>query len=127
MFAGIWRGPRPITERNVSKTSGVTFTDNKDGSIECCISINLLKTIIPDYDKKSFIESKEWLIKHGIIGRDTKAGAIGYRIPAQGPSSVAALKIVAVYPENIGDTITLPDEWTALTGSDRIVVRTSII
>ena len=92
--------------------------DNKDGSIECCISINLLKTIIPDYDKKSFIESKEWLIKHGIIGRDTKAGAIGYRIPAQGPSSVAALKIVDVYPENIGDTITLPDEWTALTGSD---------
>ena len=53
--------------------------------------------------------------------------AIGYRIPAQGPSSVAALKVVDVYPENIGDTITLPDEWTALTGSDRIVVRTSII
>lgn len=115
-----------LNVRTDGKVRDLKF-DNKDGSIECCISINLLKTIIPDYDKKSFIESKEWLIKHGIIGRDTKAGAIGYRIPAQGPSSVAALKIVDVYPENIGDTITLPDEWTALTGSDRIVVRTSII
>ena len=92
--------------------------DNEDGSMECVISINLLKNLIPDYDKKSFKESKEWLQKVGLIGRDTKAMAIGYRIPAQGPSSVAALKVVDVYPENIGDTITLPDEWTALTGSD---------
>ena len=106
-----------LNVRTDGKVRDLKF-DNADGSIECCISINLLKTIIPDYDKKSFIESKEWLIEHGIIGRDTKAGAIGYRIPAQGPSSVAALKIVDVYPENIGDTITLPDEWTALTGSD---------
>ena len=93
--------------------------DTADGTIECCISINLLKTIIPDYDKMSFVEAKNWLLDHHVIGRDgVKAGAIGYRIPAQGPSSVAALKIVDVYPENIGDTITLPDEWTALTGSD---------
>ena len=101
--------------------------DNSDGTVECVISINLLKNIIPDYDKKSFVEAKKWLIDHEVIGRDRAAMAIGYRIPAQGPSSVAALKVVDVYPENIGDTITLPDEWTALTGSDRIVVRTSII
>jgi hypothetical protein len=92
--------------------------DNEDGSIECVISINLLKNIIPDYKNKSFAEAKEWLIKAGIIGKGTKSMAMGYRIPAQGPSSVAALKVVDVYPENIGDTITLPDEWTALTGSD---------
>lgn len=102
--------------------------NNEDGSMECVISINLLKNLIPDYDKKSFKESKEWLQEVGLIGRNTKAMAIGYRIPAQGPSSVAALKVVDVYPENIGDTVTLPDEWTALTGSDRhIIVRTSII
>lgn len=92
--------------------------DSEDGTVECVVSINLLKTIIPDYDKKSFVESKQWLIDHGVIGRDKAAMAMGYRIPAQGPSSVAALKVVDVYPENIGDTITLPDEWTALTGSD---------
>lgn len=92
--------------------------DTKDGTIECVVSINLLKTIIPDYDKKSFIEAKEWLQNAGMIGRESAAMAMGYRIPAQGPSSVAALKVVDVYPENIGDTITLPDEWTALTGSD---------
>lgn len=92
--------------------------DTENGTIESVVSINLLKTIIPDYDKKSFVESRQWLIKAGIIGRGTKAAAIGYRIPAQGPSSVAALSVVDVYPENIGDTITLPDEWTTLTGSD---------
>lgn len=94
--------------------------DTKDGTIECVVSINLLKTIIPDYDKKSFIEAKEWLQNAGMIGRESAAMAMGYRIPAQGPSSVAALKVVDVYPENIGDTITLPDEWTALTGSDKM-------
>lgn len=92
--------------------------DNADGSIECVISINLLKGVIPDYDKKTFKQSKDWLIKAGIIGKDTRAMAMGYRIPAQGPSSTAALRVVDVYPENVGDTITLPDEWTSLTGSD---------
>lgn len=114
-------------DTSVTSSRNLKF-DNEDGSLECVISINLLKNIIPDYDKKSFKESKEWLIKNGLIGSNTQAMAIGYRIPAQGPSSVAALKVVDVYPENIGDTITLPDEWTALTGSDRhIIVRTSII
>lgn len=100
---------------------------NNDGSMDCVISINLLKHIIPDYDKMTFSEAKAWLIKHNIVGHDTKAIAMGYRIPAQGQASTAALKVVDVYPEQIGDTITLPDEFTALTGSDKIVVRTSII
>ena len=63
-------------------------------------------------------QAKEWLIKHEIIGQDTKAIAMDYRIPAQGQASTAALKVIDVYPEQIGDTITLPDEFTALTGSD---------
>jgi predicted NAD-dependent protein-ADP-ribosyltransferase YbiA (DUF1768 family) len=91
---------------------------NNDGSMDCVISINLLKHIIPNYDKMTFSQAKEWLIKHDIIGQDTKAIAMGYRIPAQGQASTAALKVVDVYPEQIGDTITLPDEFTALTGSD---------
>lgn len=91
---------------------------NNDGSMDCVISINLLKHIIPNYDKMTFSQAKEWLIKHDIIGQDTKAIAMGYRIPAQGQASTAALRVVDVYPEQIGDTITLPDEFTALTGSD---------
>ena len=91
---------------------------NTDGTMDCVISINLLKHIIPDYDKKTFSETKKWLIDHGIVGPNSKAIAMGYRIPAQGQASTAALKVVDLYPEQIGDTITLPDEFTSLTGSD---------
>lgn len=91
---------------------------NTDGTMDCVISINLLKHIIPDYDKKTFSEAKKWLIDHGIVGPSSKAIAMGYRIPAQGQASTAALKVVDLYPEQIGDTITLPDEFTSLTGSD---------
>lgn len=91
---------------------------NTDGTMDCVISINLLKHIIPDYDKKTFSEAKKWLIDHDIVGPNSKAIAMGYRIPAQGQASTAALKVVDLYPEQIGDTITLPDEFTSLTGSD---------
>lgn len=91
---------------------------NTDGTMDCVISINLLKHIIPDYDKKTFSEAKKWLIDHDIVGPNSKALAMGYRIPAQGQASTAALKVVDLYPEQIGDTITLPDELTSLTGSD---------
>ena len=91
---------------------------NTDGTMDCVISINLLKHIIPDYDKKTFSEAKKWLIDRGIVGPNSKAIAMGYRIPAQGQASTAALKVVDLYPEQIGDTITLPDEFTSLTGSD---------
>ena len=91
---------------------------NTDGTMDCVISINLLKHIIPDYDKKTFSEAKKWLIDQGVVGPNSKALAMGYRIPAQGQASTAALKVVDLYPEQIGDTITLPDEFTSLTGSD---------
>lgn len=91
---------------------------NTDGTMDCVISINLLKHIIPDYDKKTFSEAKKWLIDQGVVGPNSKAIAMGYRIPAQGQASTAALKVVDLYPEQIGDTITLPDEFTSLTGSD---------
>lgn len=95
----------------------LNFT-NEDGSMDCVISINLLKHIIPNYDTMTFSEAKKWLMDREVIGPNTKALAMGYRIPAQGQSSTAALRVVDVYPEQIGDTITLPDEFTALTGSD---------
>lgn len=93
---------------------------NPDGSMDAIISINLLSHIIPNYDKMSFLEAKQWLIDNHIIGTEGVGPiAMGYRIPTQGLSSIAALRIVDVYPSNVGDTITLPDEFTALTGSDQ--------
>jgi hypothetical protein len=44
--------------------------------------------------------------------------AMGYRIPTQGLSSIAGLRIADVLPSVVGDTIILPDEFTTQTGSD---------
>lgn len=91
---------------------------NKDGSMDSIISINLFSHIIPDYKNKSFVEARDWLIKHKIIGQEAGPMAMGYRIPTQGLSSIAGLRIVDVLPSVVGDTIILPDEFTTQTGSD---------
>ena len=90
----------------------------KDGSMDCVISINLLKHIIPNAYKLSFDDQVKWLTEHNIIGENAGPIAMGYRIPTQGLSSVAPLHIKAVLPSNVGDTIILPDEFTTQTGSD---------
>lgn len=89
-----------------------------DGSMDSIISINLFSHVIPDYENKTFTEAREWLIKHNLIGDNAKPVAMGYRIPTQGLSSIAALHIKDVLPSNVGDMIVLPDEFTAQTGSD---------
>lgn len=86
--------------------------------MDCIISINLLKHIIPDASKKSFSEQRQWLLDHNVIGDNANAIAMGYRIPTQGLSSVSGLHVKDVLPSNVGDTIILPDEFTAQTGSD---------
>ena len=86
--------------------------------MDAIISINLFRHVIPDFDKKSFAEAKEWLIKHNLIGDSANPIAIGYRIPTQGLSSIAGLHIKDVLPSNVGDIIVLPDEFTTQTGSD---------
>ena len=89
-----------------------------DGSMDSIISINLFRHVIPDFDKKSFSEAKQWLVDHNMIGDNAKPIAIGYRIPTQGLSSIAGLHIKDVLPSNVGDMIVLPDEFTTQTGSD---------
>lgn len=90
----------------------------EDGSMDAIISINLFSHIIPDYKNKSFTEARQWLIDNGIIGENAGSVAMGYRIPTQGLSSIAGLHIKDVLPSIVGDTIVLPDEFTAQTGSD---------
>lgn len=93
---------------------------NPDGSMDAVISINLLKYIIPGYENMSFMEARQWLIDNNIIGTsdDVRPAALGYRIPTQGLSSIAGMRITDVLPPVVGDTIILPDEFTAQTGSD---------
>ncbi len=90
----------------------------KDCSMDSLISINLFSHVIPDYEKLSFTEARQWLIDNNIIGEKAEAAALGYRIPTQGLSSVAGLHIKDVLPSVVGDTIVLPDEFTTQTGSD---------
>jgi hypothetical protein len=91
---------------------------NPDGSMDAVISINLLKHIIPGYNKMSFMEARQWLIDNKIIGENAEPAALGYRIPTQGLSSIAGIRVSDVLPPVVGDTIILPDEFTAQTGSD---------
>lgn len=89
-----------------------------DRSMECVISINLLKHIIPGYENMSFLQARQWLIDNNIIGPNASPSAMAYRVPTQGMSSIAALTIKDVVMSQAGDIIILPDEFTARTGSD---------
>ena len=51
-----------------------------------------------------------------------KPFGIGYRIPTQGLSSTMSFIVADVLPEQIGDAIVVPDEFTAMTGSDYDIV-----
>lgn len=96
----------------------VLRTINEEGSMDAVVSINLFKHIIPDYKKKTFTEAKQWLLDHNIIGPKATANTIGYRIPTQSVASISPLRFVDVFPEIMGDTIMLPEDFTKLTGSD---------
>ena len=49
---------------------------------------------------------------------NAEANIVGYRIPTQAISSIHALRCVDVLPV-VRDTIVLPSEITAITGSDK--------
>ena len=61
---------------------------------------------------------KKWLTDHNVIGTNSTPQGIGYRIPTQGLSSTFSFKVVDVLPDRFSDTIVVPDEFTAMTGSD---------
>lgn len=92
---------------------------NDEGSMDAVVSINLLKHIIPDYDKMTFKQARQWLLDHNIIGQNAKANSIGYRIPTQSIASISPLRFVDVFPEIMGDVVMLPEDFTKLTGSDK--------
>lgn len=91
---------------------------NTDNSMDCVISINLLRHIIPGYSNMTFLEARQWLIDNHIIGNNASPSSMAYRVPTQGMSSIAALTIRDVVMSQAGDIIIMPDEFTARTGSD---------
>ena len=107
-----------ITEDMINDGKPLLMINEKDGSMDSVVSINLFKHFIPNYKKMTFRQARQWLLDHNIIGQNADATAIGYRIPTQSIASISALRFVDVFPEIMGDTIMLPEGFTKLTGSD---------
>ena len=92
---------------------------NEDGSMDCMLSTNFFRHIVPaKIRKQGYTAVRQWLLDKNIIGQNAKPFALGYRIPTQGLSSTASLKVTDVLPESMGDVIVVPNDFTAMTGSD---------
>lgn len=109
-----------MSDKMLNNGIALKTIDEKDGSLQAIVSINLFKHTIPNYDKITFTEARQWLLDHNIIGENAEPSAIGYRIPTQAQASIQALKFMDVLPEIMGDTIVLPEDFTKQTGSDKI-------
>lgn len=116
-----------ITEDMINDGKPLLMINEKDGSMDSVVSINLFKHFIPNYKKMTFRQARQWLLDHNIIGQNAEAVAIGYRIPTQSIASISALRFVDVFPEIMADTIMLPEGFTKLTGSDKLVVRVKLL
>lgn len=99
----------------------------KEGSMEVLLSMNFFKQVIPrNVWAQGHNARRQWLIDNDIIkGTKTdgtqsnpKPFGVGYRIPTQGMSSMFSYIVADVLPEQVGDLIVVPREFTAQTGSD---------
>lgn len=99
----------------------------KEGHMQVILSENFFRDILPEELKSaSFYSKRKWLIDNSIIGSrmvdgvevESKPYGIGYRIPTQGLSSMFSFQVADIMPTTIGDTIIVPEEFTAMTGSD---------
>ena len=83
---------------------------NKLISMECRVPIRAFKRLIPNYDKLTHAQ------RVAVLPKDMQI--MGYRIPTQGQNSVVNMKVVDYLPDQAGEIIHLPLEFTTLTGSD---------
>jgi hypothetical protein len=121
---------------------------NEIGSMDVVLSIDFFNYLFPPRLKNQTHEAKKaWLIKNGIISgfikesdireegtdvgfppeecklvdgkwwHNARTNIIGYRIPTQAPSSIHAMRCVDVVVA-VRDTIIMPNDITAITGSD---------
>lgn len=92
--------------------------DPDKGSMEVMLSTNFFRDVVPQEYQTDYTTMRNWLIEHNVIGSNAKPYGIGYRIPTQGLSSTFSFIVADVLPAQTGDTIVVPDEFTAMTGSD---------
>ena len=114
--------------RNVKTDEGLATAFNegkklkflaKEGHMQVILSENFFRDILPkELKDASYSNKRKWLIDNNIIGDSSKPYGIGYRIPTQGLSSMFAFQVADIMPQTIGDTIIVPEEFTAMTGSD---------
>lgn len=90
---------------------------NDWSSMDAVVSIDYFYQQFPFLEKMGFNQAREWLINHNLIGDNAIADTVAYRIPTQANSSIHALRFVDVI-STVRDTIILPSEFTAITGSD---------
>lgn len=99
---------------------------NEEGSMDAAVSLDFFYNILPKNLWYNFEKAEQWLIDNDIISgvkstgtewHNAKANIMAYRIPTQAVSSIHAIRIVAVLPD-VRDTVVLPKEFTAITGSD---------
>lgn len=100
--------------------------NKSDGTMEVLLSMNFFKAVIPKEHQTDDDTMRRWLIENDVIKGTKLDGTqsnprpfgIGYRIPTQGMSSMFGFIVADVLPELSGDTIVVPREFTAQTGSD---------
>lgn len=105
------------TARPFNDGNKLSFDPDK-GSMEVMLSTNFFRDVVPQEYQTDYITMRNWLIEHNVIGNNSKPYGIGYRIPTQGLSSTFSFIVADVLPAQTGDTIVVPDEFTAMTGSD---------
>ena len=100
------------------------YRKNEDGTDY--VNENGERERIPEMQRMSFKDAKQYLIDNGIISgiktgekewSDATSNIVAYRIPTQAISSIHALRCVDVLPV-VRDTVILPEEFTKITGSD---------
>ena len=89
-----------------------------DGSTEVLLSANFFKSVVPKEYQTDYNTMRQWLLDNNIIGDNAKPFGVAYRIPTQGVSSMIAMHVADILPEQAGDLIIVPREFTAQTGSD---------
>ena len=122
------KGKQTITHSFHKFNNGEELQWNrKDGSMEVLLSMNYFKSVIPKSEQTTYTHMRQWLIDNDVIKGVKSDGTlskpkpfgVGYRIPTQGLSSMFAFVVADVLPENAGDLIVVPREFTAQTGSDK--------
>jgi len=92
--------------------------ETNEGAMQVFLSANFFKSVVPEQYQDSTEHMREWLLDNNIIGDRAKPFGVGYRIPTQGMSSMFVFQVADIIPEQSGDLIVVPREFTAQTGSD---------